>query len=411
MEENKRFYRGLLTGIFSTLGVVMVVIIIFLIFGKDFVYIGGTSNKNEITKSIDGSEKEIFEKIKALTYLVDKESLYDIDDKNVIEGIYKGIFESLGDDYAAYYTVDEFKKFKESTEGEYCGIGAYISEKKETKELVIASTMEGSPAEKAGLKKDDVIVQVDDKEVGDKDSDTVISWIKGEPGTEVSIKVARKGEKDFLTLKMKREKIEVPTVTYKLQDKDIANIAVSGFDSVTPQQFEDALNKAKKDKTKGMIIDLRGNPGGNLEVVVKMLDKFVKKDDMIVYTEAKGGKRVQECKAESEPTVDTPLVVLVDGSSASASEIFAGNIKDHKIGTLVGEKTFGKGIVQTLLPLQDGSAVKFTTSKYFLPSGKCIHKEGVKPDVEVKFDAQDYVKNNKDNQLEKAIEELRKKIK
>lgn len=409
-EEKKRFYKGLFTGILSTLGVVIIVISIFLIFGKDFVYIGGTGN-NELTKSIDGSQEEIFNKVKTLSYLVDKNSLYDIDDEKAIEGIYKGLFESLGDDYSAYYSPDEYKKFKESTDGEYCGIGAYIIEDAKNKGVYSLSPIEGSPAEKAGIKEGDILYQIDDTVLTDEEADKIQSMIKGEPNTEVSITIVRKDDKDKHTFKIKREKIQMPTVTYKLHDKDIANIKVSGFDGVTTKQFEEALDKAKKDNTKGMIIDLRSNPGGNLDVVVNMLEKFVKKDEMIVYAEDKSKKRVIESKSKGDKQITTPLVVLINGNSASASEIFAGNIKDHKIGKLVGEKTFGKGIVQTLLPLKDGSAVKFTTAKYFLPSGKCIHKEGIEPDVEVKLDTKEYLENKKDNQFDKGVEELRKMMK
>ena len=290
----------------------------------------------------------------------------------------------------------------ESIEGNYVGIGAYVGVN-DSGYSYIVQPMKQSPAEKAGLKTGDVIYKVDDVNVLEKTSEEVVAMIKGEEGTKVKITVAREDESDYLDFTITRKEIENQTVDYEVKEDNIGYIAVGSFDSVTTKQFKNAIDELTKKNVSGMVIDLRNNPGGNLDVVVDMLDLFVKKGDLIVYTEDKNGKKTSEYRAKGDKKVNLPLAVLVNGNSASASEIFAGAVKDYKLGKIVGDTTFGKGIVQTVTRLNDGSAIRFTIAKYFTPSGKNIHEKGVKPDVKVDFSTKEYTENNIDTQLDMAL--------
>ena len=403
--KNSRFVQGVTVGVAGALAVVA-------------IFLGGTFYKyrsqykmllgnTETCKSLEKSETEIFTKIKYLMSMIDERSIYDPDDQEVIDGIYKGIFNSLGDDYSCYYTADEYKKFMEVTQGNYEGIGAYISTNSEGYCYIVAP-MKDSPAEEAGLKSGDIIYKVNGEVVTGKSSDEIVALIKGKEGTSVKVSVAREGEEDYLDFNVKRRKIESPTVSYEVKKDNIGYIAVSSFDNVTTNQFKEALTELQKKKVKGVVIDLRNNPGGNLDVVVDMLDLFLPKDKLIVYTEDKNGKRQDTYKARKPIAFSVPMTVLVNENSASASEIFAGTIKDYGLGKIVGKTTFGKGIVQTVVPLNDGSAIKFTIAKYFTPKGKYIHGKGIKPDVEIDFNTKEYANNKTDTQLDMAISQVKK---
>ena len=392
-------------------GVASTLVLVTLFLGVNFyryrneykILLGNTKT----SKAIDKSEEEIFTKIKYLMSMIDQRSIYEPDKQEVVDGIFKGIFSSLGDDYSCYYTAEEYKKFMEVSEGNYEGIGAYISTNS-SGYCYIVSPMKDSPAEESGIKAGDIIYKVDDKIVTDKTSDEIVAMIKGKEGTKVKITVAREGEDDYLDLVVTRKKIESPTVSYEVKKDNIGYIEVTSFDNVTTNQFKEALIELQKKKVKGLVIDLRNNPGGNLDVVVDMLDMFLSKGQLIVYTEDKKGNRTETYRAQNDAIVDLPLAVLVNENSASASEIFAGAIKDYKIGKIVGKTTFGKGIVQTVLPLKDGSAIKFTIAKYFTPKGKYIHGKGIKPDVEIEFSKKEYEENKVDTQLDMAISQVKK---
>lgn len=403
--KNKKFVQGIMVGVASTL------VLVTLFLGVNFyryrneykILLGNTKT----SKAIDKSEEEIFTKIKYLMSMIDQRSIYEPDKQEVVDGIFKGIFSSLGDDYSCYYTAEEYKKFMEVSEGNYEGIGAYISTNS-SGYCYIVSPMKDSPAEESGIKAGDIIYKVDDKIVTDKTSDEIVAMIKGKEGTKVKITVAREGEDDYLDFVVMRKKIESPTVSYEVKKDNIGYIEVTSFDNVTTNQFKEALIELQKKKVKGLVIDLRNNPGGNLDVVVDMLDMFLSKGQLIVYTEDKKGNRTETYRAQNDAIVDLPLAVLVNENSASASEIFAGAIKDYKIGKIVGKTTFGKGIVQTVLPLKDGSAIKFTIAKYFTPKGKYIHGKGIKPDVEIEFSKKEYEENKVDTQLDMAISQVKK---
>ena len=317
----------------------------------------------------------------------------------------------LDDPYAAYYTKEEYQSLMDSTNGSYYGIGVEMSQNMTTGIITITRVFEGSPAEEAGLLPGDVIYRVDDEEVTGEDLTKVVSKVKGAEGTTIPISVAREGESDYLTFDVERRMIEISTVAHKLLDGNIGYISVTSFDDVTVNQFLAALDDLENQGETALIIDLRNNGGGLVSSACSMLDRLLP-EGLIVYTEDKYGNR-DEMKSDVENYFDKPLVLLVNGNSASASEIFAGAIKDYGIGTLVGTQTFGKGIVQKIYPLSDGTAVKLTVSKYYTPNGNNIHGIGIAPDVEVELDPavanEVVIPEEKDNQLQKAMEILTEK--
>lgn len=360
-----------------------------------------TARKSQDTESI--TDQSVINKMSIVENIVRKNYWQDIDEETLEQGVYRGILDSLDDPYSVYYTAEELEKLREETQGIYYGIGAYISQNTDIGYAQISKVIKNTPAEESGLMQDDIIYKVNDEDMQGKDSNYVVSRIKGDEHTFVKITVIRENEKDPIDFDVERRKIETPTVEYTMYEDNMAYIQISEFDIVTTSQFENAYEQAKKDGMKGLIIDLRSNPGGNLSTVCEIARMILPKG-LIVYTEDKYGKR-EEYTCDGSHQIDVPLVVLTNGHSASASEILAGAIKDYKIGKLVGTTTFGKGIVQSVLSLSDGSAVKLTVSSYFTPNGNNIHEIGIEPDVEVEFDSEQY-KNGVDNQLERGKEVL-----
>ena len=350
---------------------------------------------------------ELVAKLQALEATIDQYFyLEEVTNEELQTGIYRGIMESLGDPYSEYYSADELQELMAQTEGVYYGIGAYISLDAETTLPKISGVIAGAPAEAANLRADDLIYEVDGESTYGLTLTEVVAMIKGPESTDVVLTIVREGETDYLDITVARKKVENPTVSLEMLEDGMAYIHVTEFDEVTVDQFADALATARGSGMKGMILDLRANPGGSLNSVVEMA-RMLLPEGMIVYTEDKNGKRV-EYTCDGKREFDMPMVVLVDSNSASASEIMAGAIKDHGIGTLVGTTTFGKGIVQQIMPFRDGSAVKVTISAYYTPDGHNIHGIGIKPDVEVPFDGKAYYGSDErpDNQLEKAKEVL-----
>lgn len=353
------------------------------------------------------SEEDVDEKLDLLNSLIGQYYLYEdeIDAEELIDGIYSGYASALGDPYTEYYDEEETDALFESTSGEFSGIGATMSQSLDSDVITVSNVYEGSPAEKAGMKSGDILVQVDGHQTSGKDLDTVVSWIKGEQGTEVVLRVLRNGKE--LELTAVRDIIEVQTVAFEMKDGKVGYIAVSEFDKVTYEQFKDALNELEARGMEGLVIDLRGNPGGNLTTVTEML-KLLLPEGTIVSTKDKYGN-TDEITCDGANEFTKPLAVLVDQYSASASEIFCGAIQDYGIGTIVGMKTYGKGVVQQILDLGDGTSLKVTVAEYYTPSGRSINGTGVEPDVEVEYE---YNEENPeaDNQLDKAIEVVREEL-
>lgn len=332
----------------------------------------------------------------------------DIDVDAMTEGMYAGMVNSLGDPYSVYYTEEEWNDLMQETEGVYYGIGAYLMIDPNTGLGKISGVIENTPAQEAGLRADDLLYLVDGVSTMGMELSEIVSMVKGEEGTTVHLTIYREGESDYLEIDVERRKIESPTVKYEMLENHIGYIQITEFDEVTTDQFTEALAVVKGSGAKGLILDLRGNPGGSLSVVVDIAREILPKG-LIVYTEDKYGQR-DEYTCDGRNELDMPLVVLVNGNSASASEILAGAIKDYRKGTLVGTTTFGKGIVQRVLPLTDGTALKLTISAYYTPNGNNIHGVGIEPDVICEFDGDAYYEDGEDNQLEAAVEEIKKAV-
>lgn len=363
------------------------------------------------TESADGViNDESIKKLEAIEEVIN-EYYYqdeDIDADKMIEGMYAGMVDSLEDPYSVYYTAEEWQSLMEETEGIYYGIGAYLSLDSATGLAKISGVIAGTPAEEAGLRENDIIYKVDDENIQGLELSEIVSRVKGEEGTVVHLTIIREGETDYLEMDVTRRQIESPTVNYEMYDNGIGYIQIREFDDVTTDQFTEALAVIKGSDAEGLILDLRGNPGGSLPVVVDIA-RMILPEGMIVYTEDKYGER-DEYTCDGKNELNIPLVVLVNGNSASASEILAGAIKDYGKGTLIGTTTFGKGIVQRVLPLTDGTALKLTISAYYTPKGNNIHGIGIEPDIECEFDADAYYDDGVDNQLDRAIEEMEKMI-
>lgn len=356
-------------------------------------------------------DARVIEKLQTLEKMVDQYYyLGEVTDEEFRDGVYKGLLSALNDPYSEYYTAEELASMMEQSEGIYYGIGAYVSLDSATGLPKISGVIKNSPAEEAELRANDLIYEVDGKSTYGMSLTEAVAMIKGPEGTDVQLTLIREGESDYLELTLTRQRVESPTVEFSMEEDDMAYIQVTEFDDVTVDQFAEALAMARGSGAKGIILDLRGNPGGNLSTVVEMC-QMILPEGMIVYTEDKNGRR-EEYKSDGSRELELPLVVLVDMNSASAAEIMAGAIKDYGIGTLVGTTTFGKGIVQQIMPFRDGSAVKLTISAYYTPSGKNIHGTGIEPDVVCEFDGEAYYasEDHPDNQLEKAKEVLREKM-
>ena len=404
------FLGGVIAGISVAL---LVVAICYLGF-----YVQGLVNYNGNTDDALGAEEGnaidsgMVSKLKALEDTIEKYFyLGETTQEQLQNGIYKGMLASLGDPYSEYYSAEELNALMQQTEGVYFGIGAYVSLDTVSGLPKIAGTIAGAPSEEVGLRTNDLIYEVDGTATYGMTLTEVVSLIKGPENTTVNITIVREGASDYLDFTVTRRKVESPTVEYSMLEEGMAYIQVKEFDSVTVGQFENALASARRDGMKGLILDLRANPGGSLNAVVEM-SRMILPKGMIVYTEDKNGKR-SEYTCDGTRELEVPLTVLVDMNSASASEIMAGGIKDYELGTLVGTTTFGKGIVQQIMPFSDGSAVKLTISAYYTPKGNNIHGIGIVPDVVCEFEGEKYYGSNGelDNQLDKAKEVLRELMK
>lgn len=353
------------------------------------------------------------QKMKTLEDAISEYYFYEdeVSSQELQDGIYKGMISALGDPYSEYYSKEELEEAVNSNQGISYGIGAYISMNTQMNLAMINGVMDESPALEAGLKEGDIIYEVDGESTQGMSLTQVVSRVKGREGTTVRLSVYREGENDFLDFEIKRAKqIETTTVeSGMLENTDnIGYLRIREFDGVTVDQYTEAIAVLREYDMKGLVLDLRSNPGGDLTAVVDIAGKILP-SGLIVYTEDKNGNRTEYTRDDKEE-LDVPLVVLVNEYSASASEILAGAIQDYNKGTLIGTTTFGKGIVQKIHRLDDGTAVKLTISAYFTPSGRNIHGIGIEPDIELEYDAEGSEEKGIDNQVERAIEILEGKI-
>lgn len=391
--------RGIIIGLIAGIAIASIIFSVIMVFQN------ATKPKSILTDAD-------IRKIQEITGIIDK-SFYeyseDVTTDNIREGIFYGIMESLNDPYSEYYSVEELQESLNTNAGISYGIGCYVSIDNEKNMPVIAGTIEGSPAEAAGLKEGDIIYKVDDVSTLDLKLSEVVSMIKGLEGTFVHVSILR-GE-ELLEFDIERkEVIETSTVTYGtlIDNNKIGYIKISEFNEATVQQYIDAMDELNKENIEGLILDLRSNPGGTLTAAVDIARQILPAG-IIVYTEDKAGER-KDYTCDGENELKIPLVVLTNGYTASASEILAGAIKDYNKGTLIGTKTFGKGIVQRIISLSDGSAVKITISAYFTPSGINIQAKGIEPDIVLEYDYDTAYETGDDNQVNKAIEILEQKM-
>lgn len=431
VENKNKFWKGALVGALLTalagLVIVGMSLGIFLI-GKAAIDGNGQTAESAQTENQQGNLdlNRIASKIQTIQSVIDKYYLFDENMTDVEDWIYKGMLNGLGDPYTVYYTADEYNKLKEDTSGEYCGIGVMVSQSADTGIVTITKVFEGTPGAQAGILPGDILYKVGDKEVTGMDLELVVKdHIKGEKGTPVTITVLRKDTGKYIDMTMERNQITVPTVEYTMLPDKVGYISVSQFDEVTTDQFKSAIDDLEKQGMKKMVVDLRNNPGGIVDSVVSMLDYILpddlqvkgdpnlvrkKKDKtLLVYMADKNGKG-EQYYAKDGHQVDVPMAVLVNGQSASASEVFSGALKDYGKAKLVGTKTFGKGIVQTLFPLDKGTAVKMTIAHYYTPNGFDLHKKGLEPDVPVdlkeELKTKIKIEHEEDNQLLEAIKAL-----
>lgn len=440
MESKNKFWKGVLVGAlvmaFAGLMIVGVSAGIFLI-GKTVMDQPDQIVQESDPQPLGEGELEldrITEKMNYIQEIVKEYYLFDEDVELVEDGIYMGLMYGLNDPYSVYYNEEDYQSLMEDTSGEYCGIGAMVSQNRTTGISTVVKVFETAPAFEAGMLPGDIIYKVDDEDVAGMELDLLVTnYIRGEEGSRVKVTVLRGDANEEVDLDIERRKVEVPTVEHEMMADNIGYIYVMQFDGVTGPQFQAAVDDLEKQGMEKLIIDLRDNPGGLLDAVVEMLAYVLpedKMDGMLVYTADKDGKGdrffCDDGKIQYESDygqqasgfpkkdgheIDVPMAVLVNGNSASASEVFTGAIMDYEVGIVVGTQTFGKGIVQSLLPLGDGTAIKLTTAHYYTPSGFDLHGVGLKPDIEVELDEElrtkAVVEKDEDNQIQAAIEALK----
>ena len=345
-------------------------------------------------------------KLETLIYIIENYYYKDVENQTLVDGIYAGLVESLDDPYSAYYTAEEYEDWMQTLTGEYAGIGALLQKNADTGEVTITKVYADTPAEKSGLLAGDSIVSADGNLAVDEDLDVFVQHIRGEDGTDVELVINRDGEE--MTVTCTRAAISTPTVEHQMLDGNVGYIAVSQFTEHTYDDFVAAYEELEKQGMKSVIFDMRNNGGGLVDSVVDILD-YLLPEGTVVYTMDKAGNR-EDYTSKGSSYKSIPMTVLVNENTASAAEIFTGAIRDFDYGTIIGTNTFGKGIVQSTIPLDDGSAVKLTTQTYYTPSGECIHGTGIAPDIELEYEfmggEDESYSVDLDNQIQKALEVL-----
>ena len=342
-----------------------------------------------------------YRQYKKLVSLSEKinEDFYKKPDRDMLEtGIYKGLFAGLGDVYSAYYTKDEMKQLLEASSGKYVGVGMTVGADKETGRIRVESTFDKSPAKEAGIQKGDFIVRVDGKSYTYQEMDIAVKNMRGKAGTSVKISLIR-GNRQIEKIVVRRQ-ITIQTIDSRVLENNLGYISIKSFDEDTADDFRSALKNLEAKNIKGLIVDVRDDGGGLLDVVENIVDRLLGKA-VIVYTQDNKGNK-EYLRSSDKEKISIPIVVLTNGNSASASEILTGAILDNKAGISVGTTTYGKGLVQQVVPLRDGTGYKLTTAQYFTPNGSYINEKGIKPTIEVKEEK---------DQLPRAISYLKEKIK
>lgn len=404
-KSHKNFWKGVLCGVLFSMAVCAVVLVATGVLKKD-----GQQGTNSFIEDFVNSSglvtPETQSKLRNIRSIIDEIYLYSdkIDEKLLQENIVRGYVAGLKEPYTVYYNEEETTALFESTSGTFGGIGVVIMQDRTTGLATFTTIYDDCPGKKAGFKSGDIVYKVNGEDVSGMDLDSIVTRIRGEVGTEVEITVLRGETGEEYTGVATRALIENDTVEYEMKDGKLGYIQLTAFESVTYEQFKEALEDLTKQGMKGLIVDLRNNTGGNLDTVCEILDLILPKGTIVSIKDKNGNG--QAFSSDDTNKLEVPLVVLTNGYSASASEIFAGAVQDYQIGKLVGTKTYGKGIVQNIYSLGDGTSLKITSSEYFTPNGRNIHEKGIEPDVEIEYQY-DEANPDKDNQLEKAIEVLK----
>lgn len=393
--RDSEYWKGVLTGV---LGAAVIVA------GGYLGYVRAVPEKTGVLS--DGLHVQ---KLEYLEGLIDEYYLEEKDEEQLAEGLYAGLLYGLGDPYSRYYTAEEYEEENTSTEGAYVGIGILMQKNSEGGAR-IAKCYEGGPGEEAGLMEGDIISAVDGTDVTEAELKEISNLVKNCGKDSVILTIHREDVEDALEITVPVTDVELPYVFHEMLDEQTGYIRISEFTGVCYDQYMSAFEDLAEKGMEKLVVDLRNNPGGLLNSVCDILNEILP-EGLIVYTEDKYGNREEE-RSSGERTLDMPLAVLVNESSASASEIFAGAVQDYGIGTIVGTTTYGKGVVQSIRKLSDGSAVKLTVSNYYTPNGNNINKVGITPDIEVKLDTdllnKDDISHEEDNQLQAALQALEK---
>ena len=338
-----------------------------------------------------------YDKLLGLENIIEEDFYQEVSEDDLIDGALKGLFEGLDDPYSQYYTADEFESLKEQTSGSFVGIGVYIGVSSENNKITIISPIEGSPAEQVGIKSGDIVIKVDGESIESKTVDEVIKQIKGKENTKVNLTVEREGKE--LSFDITRQTIVTKSVSNEVKNNDIGYLRITSFDEHTYDEFKENLSELESKGIKGLVIDLRDNPGGLLDVCVDIADDLIGKGT-IVYTKDNSGN--EEYYKSDANELNMPIAVLINGGSASASEILTAALVDNGKAIAIGETSFGKGLVQSVKGLKDGTGYKLTTAQYFTPNGDYINGKGITPKIQEK---------DKNKQLEAALEYIQNEIK
>ena len=375
------------------------------------VTVGAYAGAGLATKDMVLGDRKCRSKLTYLENLIDEYYLGDKDEEKLQEGLYTGLLYGLDDPYSRYYTAEEYEAENSYSQGTYVGIGILMEKNKEGG-VKIVECYEGGPGEEAGLKAGDIISAIDGEDITDDEVSDVADLVRNSDKDSVVLTVHRENVDDAMEITVPITDVELPSVFHEMLDSKIGYIRITEFKGVTSEQYQEAFDDLNSQGMEKLIVDLRDNPGGLLDSVCDILRQILP-EGLIVYTEDKDGNReVEKCDGKNELLI--PLAVLVNESSASASEIFAGAVQDYGIGTIVGTTTYGKGVVQSIRQLSDGSAIKLTIANYYTPKGNNIHKIGIKPDIEVSLDTsllnknKDEITHDEDNQLQEAIKAVEK---
>lgn len=398
--RKKSYAAGLITGVIWGIAIVFILIILSNIIESNLSE-SGKSNNNIGASSLTGNSKS-----SVIRQYIDRYFMEDVEDDVLTEGMYKGMLEALDDPYSVYYTKEECDSLKQSSEGEYVGLGISVVQNTETNVINVIKVYDNSPAKDAGMKVGDKIYSVNGNVLTDESLDDILTELKGEEGKKVQMQIER--DEEIIDMDMTLREVLIDVVSYEMLDNNIGYIIIDQFTGTSSEQVKEAIEDLQSQGMDRVIVDLRDNPGGQLECIQEILNYFLPKGKLLLYSETKDGKKDKYYTENDGIITDMPLCVLVNENSASASEVFAGVVKCYERGKLVGTKTFGKGIMQSTFGLTDGTAIKLTIGKYYLPDDSNIHGIGIEPDynVELQEDVTDIwsLKHSDDAQLIKAIE-------